>query len=175
MKSGYSRETISANISELMHAGMEEKRAIATAIAAARVAWFKRHPHGWLPYGLQNPKGRGNREDYTEQGAPLMRQNPVEMKRAARLQKAFNGSVGRTEHVQIKALPRAAVVIGPLVMVTYQSARDGGPALYQHTFAPHARPLLAASHDGQQLLIVGGRFRFTERGIVDSRKTRKGK
>ena len=29
------------------------------------------------------------------------------------------------------------------------------------------RPILAASHDGRQLLLIGGSFEFTDRGITD--------
>jgi len=39
---------------------------------------------------------------------------------------------------------------------------------YEHDFRDSARPLFATSHDGRHLYIVGGRFRFTARGIVDA-------
>ena len=37
----------------------------------------------------------------------------------------------------------------------------------RHEFAPGSRPLLAVSANGKQLLLLGGRYKFDERGIVD--------
>jgi hypothetical protein len=56
------------------------------------------------------------------------------------------------------------VQVGRLLAVAYQ--RPDGKR-YVHKFKPSARPTLAASHDGSGLFVVGGRFRFTERGILD--------
>jgi hypothetical protein len=62
------------------------------------------------------------------------------------------------------------IVVGSLDFVGYTTKRDGKVESYQHRFAKHARPLLAVSHDGHNLYILGGEYRFTARGIVDSRK-----
>lgn len=69
----------------------------------------------------------------------------------------------RGETVTIRPLPKSAVAIGDLVAVEY--SHDG--VSYRHEFTKHSRPLLAASIDGKQLLIVGGRFQHGPRGIVD--------
>lgn len=71
--------------------------------------------------------------------------------------------VGRAE-IQV---PKAAAVIGELEAVMYQTVRDGKTEHYIHKFRASSRPLLCASPDGEQLLIVGGNYEFTERGIVD--------
>ncbi len=68
--------------------------------------------------------------------------------------------------VQIK-LPKAAAVIGYLEAVDYRTTHNGKTELYQHSFEPGSRPLLAVSEDGKQLLLLGGRYQFTEQGIVD--------
>lgn len=60
-----------------------------------------------------------------------------------------------------------AFLIGSLDAVCYTAVRDGKTEKYIHRFKKAARPLLASSHDGQSLLILGGGYRFTERGIVD--------
>jgi hypothetical protein len=36
-----------------------------------------------------------------------------------------------------------------------------------HRFKKKSRPLLAASHDGTQLYILGGEYAFTDAGIID--------
>lgn len=64
-------------------------------------------------------------------------------------------------------LPQSALVIGNLVAVMYETVRDGKVERYKHTFRARSRPLLAASSDGKSLLILGGGFQFTDRGIVD--------
>jgi hypothetical protein len=102
------------------------------------------------------------------------------MPRSTQLQKAkrrftrFTGhdaeEVGR---VEIPSLPKVATVIGELDGVMYMTVRDGNEEKYVHEFKGTAKPLLCVSPDGAQLLIVGGSYLFTERGIVDKpRKTR---
>lgn len=63
--------------------------------------------------------------------------------------------------------PKEAFAIGALVGVIYETVRDGERETYVHRFKIKSRPLLASTFDGTRLVIVGGRYRFTERGIVD--------
>src|SRR5262245_50526432 len=58
-------------------------------------------------------------------------------------------------------------VFGELLEVRYATVRDGKLEHYRHPFRKGSRPLLAARHDGKRIYIVGGRYRFTDRGIVD--------
>jgi hypothetical protein len=62
---------------------------------------------------------------------------------------------------------KAGLVIGTLDGVPYTTIRDGKTESYVHEFRENARPLLVASSDGRSLRVVGGRFQFTEAGIVD--------
>lgn len=64
-------------------------------------------------------------------------------------------------------VPRAAMVVGELEYVGYRMSEGGKAERYMHRFRRGARPLLIASDDGKQLLIVGGQFTFSGRGIVD--------
>jgi len=59
------------------------------------------------------------------------------------------------------------MVLGVLEGVIYRTP-DG--TRYLHEFRGSARPKLAATHDGRQLIVHGGRYRMTERGIVDKLK-----
>lgn len=60
-----------------------------------------------------------------------------------------------------------ALAIGPLLGIIYTATRDGEIKDYLHRFKKSSRPLLCATADGSKLLIVGGRYRFTARGIED--------
>lgn len=52
--------------------------------------------------------------------------------------------------------------------ILYETVRDGKVEHYVHKFKKGARPVLAAGHDGKSLALIGGKFTFTERGIVDN-------
>lgn len=58
-------------------------------------------------------------------------------------------------------------VLGQLDGVLYTTVRDGEKENYIHEFRERSRPLLAVSHDGNQILVVGGAYKVTERGIED--------
>ena len=72
-------------------------------------------------------------------------------------------------NVDTVAVPDSKVFtpVGKLTGVLYDTVRDGKPEKYIHRFRRKSRPLLATSHDGTELRILGGGFRFTEAGIVD--------
>lgn len=70
-------------------------------------------------------------------------------------------------------IPDVCIGVGSVDAICYTTVRDGQVEKYIHEFKPHARPLFAVSHDGKQLLLLGGAYRFTERGIVDKRLTRR--
>lgn len=86
---------------------------------------------------------------------------------ATRLQSDFSGH--EPEKVSSLKVPDNEVFtpVGQLAGVLYDTTRDGKREKYIHRFRRSARPLLAVSHDGRELRIVGGRFRFTEAGIED--------
>lgn len=57
--------------------------------------------------------------------------------------------------------------LGDLVAVAYDCTRDGRREKYLHEFNRKSRPILAVSHDGKQLVVIGGKFEVTDAGIVD--------
>lgn len=67
----------------------------------------------------------------------------------------------------IPDLPKTVAVIGECDGVLYTTVRDGVTEKYIHKFRAKDKPLLCVSPDGSQILFVGGRYVFTERGIVD--------
>lgn len=90
------------------------------------------------------------------------------IRKAKRLYSGFmQRAPDRSEKVLVPDLPKVAVAIGHVHGIIYESDRGGANNLYHHRFRKGSRPLLAVSHDGKQLILLGGAFRFTNRGIVD--------
>ena len=58
-------------------------------------------------------------------------------------------------------------VIGECDGVHYSTVRDGKAERYIHEFEDADKPLLCVTSNGRQLILLGGNYRFTERGIVD--------
>lgn len=92
-----------------------------------------------------------------------------DIRRAASLYERFTGheaeSLGK---VSVPDLPKVAAVIGDCDGVLYTTVRDGVTEKYIHEFAKaDDKPLLCVTPDGKQLLLIGGTYDFTERGIVD--------
>lgn len=61
----------------------------------------------------------------------------------------------------------ALACIGEIDALEYTTVRDGVEERYRHSFKTKARPLFGVTPDGQTIVILGGGFTFTERGIVD--------
>ena len=80
-----------------------------------------------------------------------------------KLYKQFHGEPPR--HRDNIAVPDYKVLmrIGPLTHIAYIADDDGKN--YMHKFKLSSRPILTT--DGKHLVIIGGRFRFTDRGITD--------
>lgn len=95
-------------------------------------------------------------------------QRAQEVRKAASLYRRFSGhQVDRVARVKVNKFPKTAVAIGTVVGIIYDTVRDGESQRYIHRFKRSARPLFAVSHDGKTLLMLGGAYDFTERGIVD--------
>jgi hypothetical protein len=91
-----------------------------------------------------------------------------DLERAADLYERFTGhDVSQGQRVQVPELPRVAAVIGECDGVLYTTVRDGQTEKYIHKFRKADKPLLCVAPDGRQIQLVGGRYRFTEAGIVD--------
>jgi len=87
---------------------------------------------------------------------------------AAKLYAAFSGheaeEIGRVDKPEI---PNILVAVGELDFIGYSAIRDGVLEKYIHRFKQNARPLFAVTPDGSQIVLIGGSYDFTERGIVD--------
>ncbi len=91
-----------------------------------------------------------------------------DVQQAADLYERFSGHQAEIAgRVRVPSMPRVAVAIGTLDFVGYTTVRDGVKEKYIHKFRSADKPVLCVSPDGTQLLLVGGNYDFTERGIVD--------
>lgn len=91
----------------------------------------------------------------------------LKIKKAAELYQDFTGH--RPGHIDTIKLASKGVgfKIGQVDGIMYTTVRDGKTEKYIHEFRNKSRPLLASSFDGKQLYILGGGYKFTNRGIVD--------
>lgn len=92
-----------------------------------------------------------------------------DVQRAASLYERFSGHEAEIAgRVRVPAIPKVGVAIGTLDGVLYTTVRDGVTEKYIHKFAARDKPVLVVSPDGRQIFVIGGRYTFTERGIVDA-------
>jgi hypothetical protein len=57
--------------------------------------------------------------------------------------------------------------MGHVEGIDYRTTHAGKVTLYRHKFTKGSRPLLCVSGDGRQLMLLGGRYEWTDRGIQD--------
>lgn len=89
------------------------------------------------------------------------------LRKSVELYQEFRGEKPRKVARVPYPVPRSACALGHLEYVGYRTTHNGKLVLYQHDFAAGSRPVLASSPDGKQLLLLGGRYKFGARGIVD--------
>jgi len=99
--------------------------------------------------------------------------NPVPLSQHAKVKQAielFEDFTGHTpeylDRVKLK-IPDVGLLIGDCDGILYTTVRDGKRESYVHRFRKNSRPRLIVTHDGKQLVLLGGAFQFTERGIED--------
>jgi len=92
-----------------------------------------------------------------------------ELDRAADTYESFTGRAATHKTKFSVPTSKIGFALGPLVGVIYRASRadDGGTHEYLHRFRKSSQPLLIASDDGKSLVISGGKFQVTERGIED--------
>lgn len=65
------------------------------------------------------------------------------------------------------SIPKIVACMGYVEGIDYTTTHNGKAVAYHHDFAAGSRPLLCVSADGKQLMLLGGFYKWTERGIVD--------
>jgi len=88
-------------------------------------------------------------------------------KKAVSLYRDFTGENPRHLEDWDVIVPSHAMEVGKVTGIMYKARVDGKVQEFLHEFTGRSRPILAASADGRQLLLLGGDYKMTERGIVD--------
>ena len=96
-----------------------------------------------------------------------------QIRAASSLYKRFSGhDADEGAKIRVPPMPAVAVCIGDIDGILYTTVRDGEVQKYIHKFRASDKPLFAVSPDGKQLFMIGGRYNFTERGIIDESDTK---
>lgn len=96
-----------------------------------------------------------------------LRVSKAELRAAVSLYESFREKKPKRLDVINFDVPAAVACIGFVEGIDYRTTHGSDVQPYRHLFAKGSRPLLCVSADGRQLLLLGGRYRFTDRGIVD--------
>lgn len=97
-----------------------------------------------------------------------MSKKQAQIQQGVKLYEKFSGHEAESlGSINVPNPPLVGVVIGEVEGIIYNTVRDDVFERYIHKFKKAARPLFVVTPDGKQLLLVGGNFNFTERGIVD--------
>lgn len=184
LKNGYSKSTVSNNISVLIHDGYPQKQAIAIALNRAREFYKKKYPQGYLPYHLNqshylktNPRKSTEIKTGLEGVIKQLKLGREEFERDLDVMEAkekllaFNDKDFAKKTTLQYETPNVVYELGNLVGVIYELNGEK----YIHQFKKASQPVLASSHDGKQLYILGGGYEVTERGIEDNASNFKSK
>ncbi len=90
------------------------------------------------------------------------------MKNASTLFENFTGhNADYIDYVNVPPI-NVGLTVGTCDGILYTTKRDGKTEQYIHRFRKSSRPLLVVNHDGAQVALIGGNFKFTNRGFVDT-------
>lgn len=124
----------------------------------------------WINARRDNPVPASSR---VRAKSALTSRERAEFDRAAKLYADFTGhDAAPLARVKVPNHPAVALCIGFCDGILYSTVRDGVKEKYIHKFRASDRPVFAVSPDGKQLLLIGGAYTFTERGIVDDSDTK---
>lgn len=64
-------------------------------------------------------------------------------------------------------IPASFAIVGHVNAIEYDCTRAGKTVKARHVFAPGSRPVFAVGTGRGELFLLGTRYQFTDRGIVD--------
>jgi hypothetical protein len=105
-------------------------------------------------------------------GKAARRSNPansinVDVSKAIRLYENFHDQGADFIDKKNLTIPNVVIKVGTCDGILYTTTQRGKKIKYIHHFRRQSKPILAASADGKTLLLIGGSYGFTPRGIVD--------
>lgn len=96
-----------------------------------------------------------------------VKRNSENISSAIKRYEAFTESkAGFIDQLKIPTL-KEGFAFGRCDGILYTTVINGKTEKFIHEFKHSSRPILASNHDGQFIALVGGKYRFTDRGIVD--------
>lgn len=123
--------------------------------------------HANSPRGLLSVESKKlNATDYKTN--PVPPSSVAKMKNAVELYEEFSGNPAEYYDTVDVEWPDVGLKVGKVDGIMYTTNRDGKTEHYIHKFKNRSRPTFVASHNGKHLALIGGKFTFTERGIVDN-------
>lgn len=175
----YSHAAFHAELNRLQKNGWPKVMALRAAFALVRKNYFADHPNGACPKWMAFPDNNRLRGGYNADGTlkSEYKKNPRPARMSAtltkqvRLMERFTEKpVTRMKRVKVPPLPANGIAVGRLLGVAYEVQATGEK--FHHEFSLNAQPLLVVEPDARKIAIVGGRYAFTERGIVDRKSKR---
>ena len=99
-------------------------------------------------------------------GFPMGKRNSQKVENGIKLFRDFNDEEPQyLDDIYFPDLEKEVLVlVGPVLAIEYH-ARDGHN--YRHEFKKKSQPNLTTTQNGLHLILIGGNYRFTDRGIVD--------
>ena len=133
------------------------------------VVFHSQHAAEKLAHSIANKIGLavGVKPETSRYKNPIGVGKEQRVKEAAEHYEAFHGEQPNNIDVFDVEPFDVAYLLGHCDGVLYTTTRHGRKEKYIHEFKPRSRPLLAASYDGKELLVLGGAYEVTHRGIVD--------
>lgn len=89
------------------------------------------------------------------------------LKRNVSLYKSFRDMPPKKARRVRFSPPKVLTVLGIVDFIGYTTTHGSKAVPYKHTFHPGSKPLLCADARSGKIFFVGGRYKFTGRGIVD--------
>lgn len=86
---------------------------------------------------------------------------------AFRLYEKFREATPKTAKRVNVRVPKTVMHMGDVEYIGYRTTHGRKVVHYHHDFAVGSRPVLAAGPGHNELVLIGGRYHVTDRGIVD--------
>ncbi len=103
----------------------------------------------------------------TVKNNPIKDTKSRKIKKAIKLYEDFTGMEYDTyDKVNMKDYD-VGLKVGKCLGIMYETIRDGTTERYLHEFKTTSRPDFCISHDGHQIFLVNGNYKFMDTGIND--------
>ncbi len=159
------RSWLSRKIAQLRDEGYPEMQAVAIAYHEATAVYLRRRRP--IPADLVRQYREAKAARVNPRNKPATRKPAA---KAVRLYRGFREAAPRGVERWTLPADQVGVKMGLCVGIIYATTVGGKREKFIHEFRRDAAPVLAVGEAGAQLYLLGGKYRVTERGIIDKRK-----